>query len=86
MNPLIDSPVLLLFVLLAVGTALGSIRIRGVAVGPAAVLFCALAFSAVNTKMALPEALGTFGLAVFAYSIGVTAGPSFFTSLRRGAR
>ena len=85
-NPLIDSPVLLLFVLLAVGTALGSIRIKGVAVGPAAVLFCALAFSAVNTKMALPEALGTFGLAVFAYSIGVTAGPSFFTSLRRGAR
>lgn len=81
-----DHPVLLLFVILAVGTSLGQVRIRGVSVGPAAVLFSALAVSAVDERLALPEVLGTLGLALFAYTIGLTAGPSFFTSLRRGAR
>ena len=80
------SPVLLLFVVLSVGTALGAIRIRGISVGPAAVLFSALAVSALDARLALPEVLGTFGLALFAYTVGLTAGPSFFSSLRRGAR
>lgn len=86
MSLLVERPVLLLFVLLAVGTAFGKIRVKGVAVGPAAVLFCALAFSAADKELALPEVIGTFGLAVFAYTVGVTAGPSFFASLRAGAR
>jgi putative transport protein len=81
---LAENHVLLLFVLLAVGTTLGAIRIKGVAVGPAAVLFSALAFSALDAKLSLPEVIGTFGLAIFAYTIGVTAGPSFFASLRSG--
>ena len=81
---LIERPILLLFVLLAVGTALGGIRLRRVSLGAAAVLFSALAFSAYDARMALPEVIGTFGLAVFAYAIGVTAGPSFFASLRSG--
>lgn len=83
---LVTRPVLLLFLLLAVGTVIGKLRIKGVAVGPAAVLFTAIGFSSVNPDLALPEVLGTFGLAVFAYTVGVTAGPSFFASLRRGAR
>lgn len=83
---LAGQPVLLLFVLMAVGTALGALRYRGLALGPAAVLFAALALSAWDERLALPEVLGTFGLAVFAYAIGVTAGPSFFASLRTGVR
>lgn len=82
---LVENPVFLLFCVLAVGTALGNLRWRGLGFGPAAVLFVALAFSAYDARLALPEVLGTFGLAVFAYAIGVTAGPSFFSSLRAGA-
>ena len=81
---LIERPILLLFVVLAVGTALGGLRVKRVSLGPAAVLFTALAFSAWDEQLALPEVIGTFGLAVFAYAIGVTAGPSFFASLRSG--
>lgn len=83
---LVAHPVLLLFVVMAIGTALGSLSVRGLSLGPAAVLFTALAFSAYHPDLALPEVLGTFGLAVFAYAIGVTAGPSFFSSLRSGLR
>ncbi len=83
---LADRPLLLLFILLAVGTAIGRARIGRFSLGPAAVLFAALAFSAVDERLALPEVIGTFGLAVFAYTIGVTAGPSFFSSLRGGTK
>lgn len=81
---LIERPILLLFIVLAVGTAFGAIRVKRVSLGAAAVLFTALAFSAVDERWALPEVIGTFGLAVFAYAVGVTAGPSFFASLRTG--
>lgn len=83
---LVESPVLLLFVILAIGTAVGQIKVRGISIGPAAVLFAALAFSAVHRELALPEVVGTLGLALFAYTVGLTAGPSFFSSLRSGAR
>lgn len=83
---LVERPVLLLFAVLAIGTALGALRWRRLALGPAAVLFTALAASAADERLALPEVLGTFGLAVFAYTVGVTAGPSFFASLRTGLR
>ena len=82
---LVERPILLLAVVLAIGTAVGQLRFRGLALGPAAVLFAALAASAVDERLALPEVLGTFGLAIFAYAVGVTAGPSFFVSLRAGA-
>lgn len=83
---LTEYPVLLLFIILGLGTAVGQIKVRGISIGPAAVLFTALGFSAWHAKLALPEVLGTFGLALFAYCVGLTAGPSFFSSLRSGAR
>lgn len=83
---LAEHPVLLLFIILAIGTAIGQIRVRGISIGPAAVLFGALGLSAWHADLALPEVVGTLGLALFAYCIGLTAGPSFFSSLRTGAR
>lgn len=79
-------PLLLLMVILAVGGAIGSIRIRSFSLGPAAVLFTALAFSAYDDRLRLPEILGILGLAMFAYVVGVGAGPSFFAALRTGGR
>jgi len=83
---LAEHSVLLLFVILAIGTVVGQIRVRGISIGPAAVLFTALGFSAWHKDLALPEVLGTFGLALFAYCVGLVAGPSFFSSLRSGAK
>ena len=42
--------------------------------------------ASLDERLKLPVILGTFGLAVFAYVIGVGAGPSFFASLRTGGR
>lgn len=81
-----EQPLLLLTVIMAIGGALGSIKIRSFSLGPAAVLFTALAFSAYDDRLRLPQILGVFGLAVFAYVIGVGAGPSFFAAMRTGGR
>ena len=85
-NVLADNPLLLLCLLLAVGSAIGSLAWHKFALGPAAVLFLALALSAYDDRLRLPAIIGTLGLVLFAYTIGVTAGPSFFASLRTGGR
>jgi putative transport protein len=81
-----EQPLLLLMVILAIGGAIGAIKIGSFSLGPAAVLFTALAFSAFDERLKLPVILGTFGLAVFAYVIGVGAGPSFFAAMKTGGR
>jgi len=81
-----EQPLLLLMVILAIGGAIGAIKIGSFSLGPAAVLFTALAFSAFDDRLKLPVILGTFGLAVFAYVIGVGAGPSFFAAMKTGGR
>lgn len=87
---LADEPVLLLTCLLAVGAVLGRIRVVGVPIGPAAVLFGAIGVSAFATSrhesLMLPEVVGTLGLVMFAYTVGVISGPTFFGSLRTGWR
>jgi putative transport protein len=83
---LATNPVLLLAVLLAVGSALGAVHVRGVALGPAAVLFVALAASAIDARLELPEVVGVLGLALFAYCVGVTAGPNIAAAIRSGRR
>lgn len=85
---LAHSPLLLLAVLLLLGSLLGQLRIAGAHLGPAAVLFVALALTAWGVTrgvhLTVPEILGSFGLILFTYSIGIISGPNFFGSLRRG--
>jgi putative transport protein len=85
---LAEQPILLLAVLLLLGAAVGSVRVAGVSIGPAAVLFGAVAVSAVaaasDVRLELPHVVGTLGLVLFTYTVGITSGPSFFSSLRRG--
>ncbi len=85
MSLLIDNPVLLLFIVIGVGGALGSVRVKGVALGPAAALFVGLAFSAYDERLAnTPLVVSQIGLALFIYTIGLASGPSFLAELRRG--
>jgi putative transport protein len=81
-----DNPLLLLFAVMGLGSVLGTLRWRGFSLGPAAVLFVALAFSAYDERLKLAAIVGQLGLVLFAYTIGVTAGPSFFATLRSGGR
>jgi putative transport protein len=83
---LVEHTVLLYFLYIAIGAVLGQIRVRGVLVGPAAVLFAALAISAIDERLALPEIVGQIGLVLFAYCVGVNSGPTFFDTIRTGGR
>lgn len=81
-------PLLLIAFLLALGAGLGHAEIAGVKVGPVAVLFGAIVVASVGKAqgviLEIPEIVGSFGLILFTYTIGVISGPSFFESLRRG--
>lgn len=80
--------ILLLFLLLGTGAIVGRIRFGGVELGAAAVLFLAMALSALGESrghhIVVPEAFGTLGLVLFTFSVGIMSGPAFFASLRRG--
>ncbi|MFU8839487.1 MAG: TrkA C-terminal domain-containing protein [Nitriliruptoraceae bacterium] len=85
---LAGAPLVALFLVLAAGTLLGAVRVAGVSVGPAGALFAGLALSALLPGIAgaVPALLGTLGLTLFAYTIGLAGGPSFFAGLKRNAR
>lgn len=80
---MIDNPLLLLFIVTAIGYPLGHIKIKGSSLGVAAVLFVGLAIGSLSPELKLPEILSTLGLALFVYTIGLSSGPGFFASLRR---
>lgn len=96
MEFLATHPLFFVAISLGIGSYLGHFKFKSFGLGPAAVLFIALGFSGyfathdlgfdaeANALEMLPELkmLGEFGLAVFAYLIGVSSGPAFFGSLR----
>ena len=71
---------------IALGMALGRIKVFGVSLGVSFVLFAGLAASYVGITVN-PTGLAylrDFGLALFVFSIGLQVGPSFFSSFKRG--
>ena len=80
---LLDNPLLLLFVVAALGYFLGKIKFRGSSLGVAAVLFVGLAFGALHPDLKLPEIVYWLGLVLFVYTIGLSSGPGFLASFRR---
>jgi len=78
-----EQPLLLLFVVAAVGYFIGKIRIKGSSLGVSAVLFVGLAFGAVNSDYNVPNIIFELGLVFFVYSIGLSSGPAFFQSFKR---
>ncbi|MCF4005961.1 transporter [Corynebacterium uropygiale] len=77
-----DQPLVALVLILAAGLAIGKIRIAGISLGAAAVLFVALGLSAANPDIVIPSLVYQFGLALFVYAIGLTAGEQFFAEFR----
>src|SRR6266568_6860209 len=80
---LIENPLLLLFLVAAIGYPLGRIKIRGSSLGVAAVLFVGLAVGSIHPELKLPEIIYVLGLALFVYTIGLSSGPAFVASLQR---
>lgn len=83
LNLLIEEPLLLLFLVSGIGYALGRIKIRGVSLGVAAVLFVGLAFGALSPELKVPGVLVELGLIIFVYTIGLSSGAGFFASFNR---
>ena len=84
---LVEQPLLLLFAVLAAGFALGRLKLGGVSLGVAAVLFVGLGAGAMDPRLQLPEIVQRFGLVLIVYTVGVASGPGFIASFkRRGAR
>jgi putative transport protein len=80
---LVDNPLLLLVLIAAIGAALGQIKVGGVSLGIAAVLFVGLFFGALDPRLKLPDAYYLLGLVIFVYTVGLSSGPAFVSSLRR---
>ena len=78
--------ILLVFLLVGLGMAFGHIKIKGVGLGAAGVLFVAIAVGAWGTSVGVDlhveHWIGHLGLAIFAFAIGINSGASFFHNLR----
>ncbi len=80
---LAKNPLLLLFLVVAIGYPLGRLQVRGSRLGVAAILFTGLAAGAVDARLALPEVVYMLGLALFVYALGLGSGRALVASIRR---
>ncbi|MDR3735177.1 MAG: aspartate:alanine exchanger family transporter, partial [Acidobacteriaceae bacterium] len=81
------TPLLTLFLVIGLGYLLGQVSVFSFRLGVAGVLFAGLVIGAFCPNLAVPSIMGTFGLVLFVYSMGLQSGPDFFSNLRtRGAR
>lgn len=83
-NLLLNQPLIVLFALIAAGLLLGGVKVKGVNLSSSGVLFTALL--AGHLGYSIPDGVGTLGLVLFVYCVGIGAGDRFFASLvREGA-
>lgn len=72
-------------VVIAVGVALGKIKIFGISFGIAWVLFAGIAMAEMGftVNMHIQHFIKEFGLILFVYTIGLQVGPGFFSAFKR---
>ena len=81
---LAQHPLLTLFLVVALGGAVGAVRLGPLRLGAAGALFVGLAFSALVPNLGHGlELVQQIGLAFFVYTIGIAAGATFFSDLKR---
>jgi putative transport protein len=79
-----ENPLLLLFLVAAIGYPLGQVRVAGTNLGVGAVLFAGLAIGSLDPSLRLPEIVYLLGLVLFVYTVGLANGASFVAALVRG--
>ncbi len=78
---LINQPLIALFAIIAGGLLLGQISVKGIQLGTSGVIFVALLAGHLGYN--IPNGVGTLGLVLFVYCVGIGAGGRFFTSIAR---
>ena len=78
-----ENPLLLLFLVAAIGYGLGNIPIQKSKLGVAAVLFVGLIFGALDESLRIPNIIFLMGLSIFVYTIGLSSGPGFFKAFKQ---
>jgi putative transport protein len=76
-----QQPLMALFLTIAIGYLVGEINVKGFSLGVGAVLFVALAVGWFAPKSVPAPMVGTLGLALFLYGVGIQYGKQFFTGL-----
>src|SRR5436305_15069707 len=76
-----QQPIMTLFLTIAIGYLVGEINVKGFSLGVGAVLFVALAMGWFAPKSGPAPMVGTLGLALFLYGVGVQYGKQFFIGL-----
>lgn len=78
--------VLILSLVISIGLCLGKIKVANISLGLTWVLFIGIVFGhfCLNLDEHLLHFLKEFGLILFVYSIGLQAGPGFFSSFKKG--
>lgn len=78
---ILHSPLFSLFWIIGLGLALGSVHIKGISLGSSGVIFIALL--AGHFGFTIPNGVGSIGLALFVYCVGIGAGGRFFGAIKR---
>src|SRR3954468_9475015 len=76
-----QQPLMALFLTIAIGYLVGEINVKGFSLGVGAVLFVALGIGWFAPKSVPAPMIGTFGLALFLYGVGIQYGKQFFIGL-----
>ena len=79
LEQLLSNQLICLFTIILIGLAFGSLSWGGVSFGSAGILFVALIFGHFN--FSIPAGVGSLGLVLFIYCMGLAAGSSFFSVL-----
>jgi putative transport protein len=76
-----QQPMMALFLTIAIGYLVGEINVKGLSLGVGAVLFVALAMGWFAPQSMPAPMVGTLGLALFLYAVGIQYGKQFFAGL-----
>ncbi len=69
------------FAIVFLGMSSGKLKIKGVGLGPSMVVFVSIFFGAIGVSF--PSIILQLGIAIFIFSIGIQAGPSFFQTIKK---
>lgn len=84
MSTLLHLPYFVLFLVIALGLIIGHIKIKGISLDSSAVIFIALLLG--HLGFSLPKVVQDIGLVFFIFTIGMQAGPGFFSAFMKDGR
>ena len=81
---MLNNPLLLVCLAIGSGALLGRVSLKNVSLGVAGVLFAGILWGYLEPAVKTPDALATFGLALFVYAIGLSSSNALFDTWSQG--